>query len=54
MPYIAGGEKVTLTGEWTFHQDYGPQFKVEFFEKNMDFHQKTICIWPKIGYNKVD
>ncbi len=35
MPYIAGGEKVTLTGEWTFHQDYGPQFKVEFFEKNM-------------------
>ena len=35
MPYIAGGEKVTLTGEWTFHQDYGPQFKVEFFEKNI-------------------
>ena len=35
MPYIAGGEKVTLTGEWTFHQDYGPQFKVEFFEKDM-------------------
>ena len=35
MPYIAGGDKVTLTGEWTFHQDYGPQFKVEFFEKNM-------------------
>ena len=35
MPYIAGGDKVTLTGEWTFHQDYGPRFKVEFFEKNM-------------------
>lgn len=35
MPYIAGGEKVTLTGQWTFHQDYGPQFKVEFFEKDM-------------------
>lgn len=35
MPYIAGGERVTLTGEWTFHQDYGPQFKVEFFEKDM-------------------
>lgn len=35
MPYITGGEKVTLTGEWTFHQDYGPQFKVEFFEKDM-------------------
>ncbi len=35
MPYIAGGEQVTLTGEWTFHQDYGPQFKVEFFEKDM-------------------
>ncbi len=35
MPYISGGEKVTLTGQWTFHQDYGPQFKVEFFEKDM-------------------
>ncbi len=35
MPYIAGGERVTLTGQWTFHQDYGPQFKVEFFEKDM-------------------
>lgn len=35
MPYIAGGEKVTLTGQWTFHQDYGPQFKVDFFEKDM-------------------
>ena len=35
MPYISGGEKVTLTGEWTFHQDYGPQFKVDFFEKDM-------------------
>lgn len=35
MPYIAGGDKVTLSGEWTFHQDYGPQFKVEFFEKDM-------------------
>ena len=35
MPYIAGGDRVTLTGTWTFHQDYGPQFKVDFFEKNM-------------------
>ena len=35
MPYIAGGEKVSLTGDWTFHQDYGPQFRVEFFEKTM-------------------
>lgn len=35
MPYIAGGEKVVLSGEWTFHQDYGPQFKVEFFEKTL-------------------
>ena len=35
MPYIAGGERVTLTGQWTFHQDYGPQFKVEFLEKDM-------------------
>ncbi len=35
MPYISEGEKVSLSGSWTFHQDYGPQFKVEFYEKNM-------------------
>lgn len=35
MPYISGGESVELSGNWTFHQDYGPQFKVLFYEKTM-------------------
>ena len=35
MPYIGAGEKVSLNGQWTFHPDYGPQFKVEFYEKTM-------------------
>lgn len=35
MPYISEGERVTLTGAWTFHRDYGPQFKTEFYEKSV-------------------
>ena len=35
MPYVSEGEKVLLSGAWTFHQDYGPQFKVEFYEKTL-------------------
>ena len=33
MPQIAEGEQVTVFGEWTFHQDYGPQFKAEYYER---------------------
>jgi len=35
MPYISNGEPVKLTGRWVFHQEYGPQFKVEYYEKEM-------------------
>ena len=35
MPYISGGERVELFGNRTFHQDYGPQFRVLFYEKTM-------------------
>lgn len=35
MPYISEGERVELVGNWTFHQDYGPQFKAEYCEKTM-------------------
>ncbi len=52
MPYIAGGERVTLTGEWTFHQDYGPQFKVEFFEKDMPSEVNDILKYLSSGVIK--
>ncbi len=35
MPQIAEGESVTVFGEWTFHQDYGPQFKAEYYERTL-------------------
>ena len=35
MPQIAEGEQVTVFGEWTFHQDYGPQFKAEYYERTL-------------------
>ncbi len=52
MPCIAGGERVTLTGEWTFHQDYGPQFKVEFFEKDMPSEVNDILKYLASGIIK--
>lgn len=35
MPLISVGESVTLSGKWTFHPEYGKQFKAECYEKNM-------------------
>lgn len=35
MPQIAEGENVIIFGEWTFHQDYGPQFKAEYYERSL-------------------
>ena len=52
MPYIAGGERVILTGQWTFHQDYGPQFKVEFYEKDMPSEVNDILKYLSSGVIK--
>ena len=49
MPYIAGGEKVSITGQWTFHQDYGPQFKAEYYEKTMPSEVSDILKYLSSG-----
>lgn len=33
MPFINVGETLKLSGKWFNHQDYGEQFKVEYYEK---------------------
>ena len=35
MPLIGIGESVTLSGKWTYHPEYGKQFKADCYEKNM-------------------
>ena len=32
LPQLSSGERVTLSGEWTEHPQYGPQFKVSAYE----------------------
>lgn len=35
IPYLTEGDKITAYGQWTTHQVYGRQFKVEFYDKTL-------------------
>lgn len=35
MPMVQVGETLTCTGKWTFHKNFGRQFSVEYFEKQL-------------------
>ncbi len=35
MPYVGEGERVRLFGQWTHHSEYGEQFSVTAFEKEL-------------------
>ncbi len=35
MPGIVVGDKLKLVGEWTLHQNYGRQFRVAYYEKQL-------------------
>ncbi len=35
MPYASEGETVRAMGKWEMHPQYGRQFKVEYYEKNL-------------------
>ncbi len=35
MPYLAEGEIIKALGNWQIHQNFGKQFKVEFYEKQL-------------------
>ncbi len=35
MPMVNVGETLTAVGKWTFHQTFGRQFSVEYFEKQL-------------------
>jgi len=35
MPFVNEGEEITVKGFWTYHSEYGKQFKVEEYEKHL-------------------
>ncbi|MBO5783902.1 MAG: ATP-dependent RecD-like DNA helicase, partial [Clostridia bacterium] len=35
MPYITTGERITAVGRWVEHPNYGQQFQVESYEKEL-------------------
>ncbi len=52
MPYITQGESVTVTGCWTYHSEYGQQFKAEYYEKNMPKERDDILKYLASGVIK--
>ncbi len=42
MPYVAVGESVKAVGTWTVHPNFGRQFKVAYFEKQLPATTATI------------
>lgn len=35
LPFVNVGDSITVSGEYVTHKDYGKQFKVNTFKKNM-------------------
>ncbi len=35
MPYLCEGESISALGNWTMHPNFGRQFKVEYYEKQL-------------------
>ena len=52
LPYIAVGECVSVSGEWVFHQEYGQQFKADFFEKELPKSKSDILQYLSSGIVK--
>ncbi len=42
MPNLTEGERITVHGQWVTHVEYGDQFKVECYERNMPSGEEEI------------
>lgn len=42
MPYIAAGETVKAMGRWQMHANFGRQFKIEYYEKQLPATESSI------------
>ncbi len=52
MPVVGIGEHVSFTGEWTEHQIYGKQFKVDTVKINVPTDAKAITAYLSSGFVK--
>ena len=49
LPYIAEGDSVTVNGSWTYHAEYGEQFKADYYEKSMPKEREDILRYLSSG-----
>ena len=52
LPFVGEGETVTVYGEWVFHSEYGRQFKVDRFEKQIPKEETAILKYLSSGVVK--
>lgn len=52
MPYVYEGESLKLYGDYTYHNEYGEQFKVEAFEKSIPKTKSSILAFLSSGIIK--
>ncbi len=49
LPYVSEGDKITAQGEWTNHNVYGRQFKIDSFEKTLPVEEGDILRYLASG-----
>ena len=49
MPYINEGERVSVTGMWVTHPEYGEQFKVEYYESVLPTEEDAVIRYLSSG-----
>lgn len=49
MPYINEGERVSVTGIWVTHPEYGEQFKVEYYESVLPTESDAVLRYLSSG-----
>lgn len=42
MPFLAVGENIKCMGDWTVHPNFGRQFKVDYYEKQLPTNEDSI------------
>ena len=52
IPCAAPGERMTVTGVWTNHPSYGPQFAAESVERRMPETEEDIAAYLASGILK--
>lgn len=49
MPYLCEGESIEAGGKWTVHPQFGHQFSVEYYEKQLPSTESAILKYLASG-----